>query len=95
MALVFDTVRAANSAIDAGEAAAGSLVGAVMEICSAFGLELSAGGSDASDDVLAKASALDQARADRDYVAADAIRSELQADGWNVETTKDGTTVRR
>ena len=36
-----------------------------------------------------------EARADRDYAAADAIRAELQADGWTVETTKDGTAVRR
>ncbi len=95
MALVFDTVRAANSAIDAGDAAAGPLVAAVMEICSAVGLELAAGGGDLPDDVVAKAAALDQARADKDFAAADAIRAELQADGWTVETTKDGTAVRR
>ncbi len=68
---------------------------AVFEICTAVGLELSAGGGDVPDDVAAKAAALDQARADKDYAAADAIRAELQADGWTVETTKDGTTVRR
>ena len=95
MSIVFDTVRSANSAIDAGDPAAGGLVAAVLEICSALGLELSAGGDDVSDDVTAKAAALDQARADKDYAAADAIRAELQADGWTVETTKDGTTVRR
>ena len=95
MALVFDTVRAANSAIDAGNDAAGPLAAAVFEICSAVGLELSAGGGEVSDAVAAKAAALDQARADTDYAAADAIRAELQADGWTVETTKDGTTVRR
>ena len=95
MALVFDTVRAANAAIDAGDEAAASLAAAVFEICSAVGLELSAGGDDVPDDVAAKAAALDQARADKDYAAADAIRAELQADGWTVETTKDGTAVRR
>ncbi len=95
MALVFDTVRAANVAIDAGDESAASLAAAVFEICSAVGLELSAGGDDVPDDVAAKAAALDQARADKDYAAADAIRAELQADGWTVETTKDGTAVRR
>ena len=45
--------------------------------------------------VLATAAALDEARAAKDYATADALRSELQADGWTVETTKDGTTVRR
>ncbi len=95
MSIVFDTVRAANAAIDAGDDSAGPWVAAVMEICSAVGLELSAGGDDVGDDVSAKAAALDQARADKDFAAADAIRAELQADGWTVETTKDGTTVRR
>ncbi|MGA9279456.1 cysteine--tRNA ligase [Ilumatobacter sp.] len=95
MSIVFDTVRAANAAIDSDGEAAPPLVAAVFEICGAVGLELSAGGHDVSDDVAAKAAALDQARADKDYAAADAIRAELQVDGWTVETTKDGTTVRR
>jgi len=95
MSIVFDTVREANAAIDSGSEAAGPLVAAVLEICGALGLELSTGGADVSGDVAAKATALDQARADRDYATADAIRAELQADGWTVETTKDGTAVRR
>lgn len=94
MAVVFETVRAANAAIDAGNQSAAVLVAAVIEVCSALGLELSAG-SDVPADVAAKAAALDQARVDKDYAAADAIRDELQAAGWTVETTKDGTTVRR
>lgn len=96
MSIVFDTVRSANAAIDSGDnTSAGPLVAAVMEICSAVGLELSAGADDVSDDVAAQAAALDAARANKDYAAADAIRDELQAAGWTVETTKDGTTVRR
>jgi cysteinyl-tRNA synthetase len=94
MGVVFDTVRAANAAIDAGGEGAGPLVAAVFEICSALGLELSTGG-EVPAEVAAKATALDAARAAKDYAAADAIRDELQADGWTVETTKDGTTVRR
>ena len=93
MALVFDTVRKVNVGIDAGSDVSG-LVAAVNEICAAVGLELSAG-SDVPDDVAAQAAALDQARADMDYAAADAIRDVLQGDGWLVETTKDGTSVRR
>lgn len=96
MSIVFDTVRAANSAIDRGDdAAAGPLVAAVLEITGALGLELSAGSDDVPDHIAAKAAALDEARANKDYAAADALRDELQADGWTVETTKDGTTVRR
>jgi cysteinyl-tRNA synthetase len=93
MALVFDTVRRVNIGLEAGDDV-GGLVAAVYQICGALGLELSAG-SDVAASVLAQAAALDQARADKDYAGADAIRDELQADGWIVETTKDGTTVRK
>ena len=93
-ALLFDTVRQANAAFDVGAAAAGPLVAAVVEICGAFGLELKASG-EIPDDVEAQAAALDIARAAKDFAAADAIRSDLQSAGWTVETTKDGTAVRR
>ena len=57
-------------------------------------LELRAFGSGIAQNE-SRAAALDRARADKDYAAADAIRAGLQADGWTVETTKDGTAVRR
>lgn len=38
-----------------------------------------------------KCEALDAARAGKDYAGADAIRDELQAAGYDVKTTKDGT----
>jgi cysteinyl-tRNA synthetase len=93
-ALLFDTVRRANSALDAGSAEAPALVAAVHQICTAVGLELNAGG-DVPADVAAKAAALDAARTAKDFAAADALRAELQVDGWIVETNKAGTTVRR
>ncbi|MEN9804564.1 MAG: cysteinyl-tRNA synthetase [Actinomycetota bacterium] len=93
-ALLFDTVRRANVAIDAGDATASALVAAVHEICRAFGLELK-GAAEVPADVAAKAQALDAARAAKDFATADALRAELQADGWIVETTKAGTSVRR
>ncbi len=43
-ALLFDTVRRANAAIDADDPVAGALVCAIRHICAAFGLELNAGG---------------------------------------------------
>ena len=95
MATVFDTVRAANAALDAGDTArAADLRATVLELAGALGLGLSAG-DDADEGVLARAAALDAARAARDFATADAIRDELQAAGWNVETTKEGTRVRR
>src|SRR4029077_11262001 len=93
-ALLFDTVRRANAALDAGDPVAASLVAAVHEICTAFGLVLNAGGEVPADDA-AKAAALDAARLAKDFATADSIRTELQAAGWTVETTKAGTTLRR
>ena len=94
-ALLFDTVRRSNAALDAGDTAtAASLRAAVDAMCTAFGLDLKVG-DDVPADVADKAAALDAARAAKDFATADALRAELQADGWLVETTKDGTRVRR
>ena len=93
-ALLFDTVRRANAAIDTGALEAGALVAAVQEICAAFGLVLNAGG-DVPAEAAATAAALDAARAAKDFATADALRAELQAAGWTVETSKAGTTLRR
>ncbi|MEY4362436.1 MAG: cysteinyl-tRNA synthetase [Actinomycetota bacterium] len=93
-ALLFDTMRRANGALDADDAGAPALVAAVREICTAFGLEFKAA-ADVPADVLARAAALDAARAAKDFATADALRAELQGGGWIVETTKAGTTVRR
>ena len=94
-AILFDTVRRANAALDAnGVSEAAALTAAVHEICTAFGLVLNAGG-DVPAEAAAKAAALDAARAAKDFAAADALRAELQADGWTVETTKGGTALRR
>ena len=51
--------------------------------------------ADVDDDILEKAKALDAARAAKDFATADALRNELQSAGYVVETTKDGTRVRR
>ncbi|MEY4364894.1 MAG: cysteinyl-tRNA synthetase [Actinomycetota bacterium] len=95
MAVVFDTVREANSALDSGDAAlASDLRATVLELAGALGLVL-ASGEDVDAAVLARAAELDAARAARDFAVADAIRDELQSAGWTVETTKEGTRVRR
>ena len=95
MALVFDTVRRANTALDSGDTdTVAALRAAVVEITAALGLDLSAG-DDIDDAVVARAAALDAARAAKDFATADAIRDELQAQGYTVETSKEGTRVRR
>jgi cysteinyl-tRNA synthetase len=94
VALLFETVRRANAALDASDQNAASLAAAVNEICGAFGLELKQA-SDIPADIAEKALALDAARAAKDFASADALRADLTAAGWIVETNKAGTTVRR
>jgi len=94
VALLFETVRRANAALDANEASAASLSAAVNEICLAFGLELKQA-SEIPSEIADKAAALDAARAAKDFATADVLRTELTAAGWIVETNKAGTTVRR
>ena len=95
MALIFDAVRRANSALDANDiATVSALRAAVLEMTVSVGIELSAG-QDIDADITAKGVALDAARAAKDFAAADAIRDELQSLGYVVETSKEGTRIRR
>jgi len=93
--LLFRLVRRANTALDDGDVeGAGPLLAAIEQICTAVGLDVSAEAEAVPDDVLAKAAARDEARAAKDWAAADALRDELVAAGWVVEDTTQGTQVR-
>jgi cysteinyl-tRNA synthetase len=95
MAVVFDAVRRGNIAHDDGDSASCAAIrAAVIEACGAVGLELGAP-AEIDDEATALAVALDAARAAKDFAAADAIRADLQARGFVVETTKQGTRLRR
>ena len=96
MALVFDLVRRANVALDAGDPdVAAPLVAAVREVTGAVGLVL-ADRDDAPDAASAALVARrDQARSAHDWAAADAARDELVASGWVVEDAASGTRIRR
>jgi len=95
MAHIFDAVRRSNIAIDEGNSGQASALSlAVMQMCSALGLELRAA-AEVDAATLQRATDLDAARAAKDFATADAIRNELQAAGFVVESTKDGTRVRR
>ena len=94
-ALMFDTMRRANAAVDAGDpSTAAALAAAVREMCNAFGLSIN-DVADVDADIAAKATELDAARSAKDFARADTLRAEIQAAGYVVETTKDGTRVRR
>ena len=54
-------------------------------------LQPAGGGAAASDEASEKARAIDEARKRKDFAAADAIRAELVAAGYDVKTTKEGT----
>jgi len=94
-ALIFDTVRSANTALDSGDISKVSALRATaIEMLTALGLTLSVG-DDIGDDIVAKGVALDAARASKDFATADTIRDELQTLGYVVETSKEGTRIRR
>jgi cysteinyl-tRNA synthetase len=96
MQVVFRAVSEGNTALDAGDGGRGAVLAAtVRHLTKGVGLELEAG----SDEVDAEAAAIvaerDQARASKDWAAADAARDRLVALGWIVEDTPQGTKVRK
>ncbi len=104
LAFVFDLVRRANTALDAGDTATvANLLATVRELCGSFGLEIddgaragagsAASGDDAEIDALVVAR--DEARARRDFAEADHIRDELKARGITLEDGPNGTTWHR
>ena len=98
MAIVSDALRQANAAADAGRTdEGGSLAGALAAMTAALGLfpRSSGSGGGVPSDVVDLVGALDAARAERDFPAADAIRAELTTQGWLVETGPEGSRVRR
>jgi cysteinyl-tRNA synthetase len=97
LAGVFDLVRRANAAADAGQTGvAERTAGTALLLCAVLGLPLRAGSEvdvdPASADLVRRR---DQARAERQWARADALRSELEAAGWVVEDGPEGTRIRR
>jgi cysteinyl-tRNA synthetase len=96
IALLFNAVRGANAAIDSDHMeAAAPLAAAAKEMAKAMGLELRGGGEEIPPDVADLVRQRDEARAAKDFAAADRIRDELVAAGWAVEDTPSGTQIRR
>jgi cysteinyl-tRNA synthetase len=96
MAVVFELLRSANAAGDAGESErARRLASTVAELAGALGLELGQADHMVDDESAALVERRDAARRARDFASADALRDELTARGWVVEDGPDGTSIRR
>jgi cysteinyl-tRNA synthetase len=96
LAGIFELVRAANSAADAGDdARARRLAASVSVLCGALGLGLQPGESLLDDQAAQLVAERDAARAAADWARADAARDTLSALGWLVEDGPKGTRVRR
>ncbi len=94
--LLFDQIRDANIALDEGrDYDAATAWANIAQICDAVGLEPITQDEGIPDDVAAIATARDQARAARDWPEADRLRARIEAQGFTVEDTPDGTVVRR
>jgi cysteinyl-tRNA synthetase len=87
-ALLFDSVTDTRR----GEPGAAA---AVWHMAGAVGLELKGEAAAVPEAVAAKAAQRDEARRRKDWTTADRLRHELAADGWIVEDTPQGTSVRR
>jgi cysteinyl-tRNA synthetase len=99
VAVLFETVRRANLAIDAGDDdAARSLVATVHALAGALGLVLrtdTGGAQEGDGEVDALVAERQAARAARDFAKADQIRDELTERGIVVEDTPTGPVWRR
>jgi cysteinyl-tRNA synthetase len=94
-AAIFDLVRAANTALDAGdEETAAPLAAAVRELTGAVGLVLHTEAAQVPAEISRLAEERDAARAAKDWSRADALRDEIQAAGYVLEDSGSGTLVR-
>ena len=98
VAVIFDTLRRANAALDRGDNDARILTATVIDLANALGLAVdigrpAAGTDDAAiGDLVARRQA---AREAKDWAAADSLRDELSALGVVVEDTPAGPVWRR
>ncbi|HLW44651.1 MAG TPA: cysteine--tRNA ligase, partial [Acidimicrobiales bacterium] len=93
---IFELVRRANSAADAGDMVTGrTLAVSVAVLAGALGLQLAGPGGALDEHSAQLVRERDEARAQRDWAKADEIRIRLESEGWVVEDTADGTRLHR
>ncbi len=97
LAIVFDLVRQANGAADAGDATgAGRAAHTALLLAAALGLAFgSEGPTEIDPETADRVRRRDEARAARRWDEADTLRGELEASGWVVEDGPEGTQIRR
>jgi cysteinyl-tRNA synthetase len=96
VALMFTQVREANSALDDGDdLRAAAAAAAVRAMAGVLGLQLVSGDDEVPPEVRRLVDERQAARTARDFALADALRRQLAAEGWLVEDTPSGPTVRR
>ena len=93
IASIFDAVKQANSAFDAGDAARGSaFAAAVPALLDVLGFpEAEAIAADERAEIDALVQARNDARAAKDFTKADSIRDELSARGITIQDSATGT----
>jgi len=95
IAVLFDALTAANAAFDRGDGAGGVGIGrAVLAGFEAVGLRTGMT-SEVAEDAVELARRRDEARAARDWAAADRLREEIVTLGYRVEDTPGGTRLYR
>ncbi len=93
---LFELARRANVASDRGDHAEGRrLALTVVVLTGALGLVLQGGRQELDEATRARAADRDAARAAGDWARADAIRRELEAEGWSIEDGPEGGRLHR
>jgi cysteinyl-tRNA synthetase len=96
LAGIFELVTAAHTAADAGDDEEGArLATTAAVLAAALGLSLRAADTDVDEESAQLVAQRDEARREKDFARADALRDELVARGWTVEDTAVGTAIRR
>jgi cysteinyl-tRNA synthetase len=92
IALIFEWVRDANTALDAGEhTTAGALIGKVRAAADVLGLELRDDEPEGDDEIAGLVQQRNDARAAKNWAEADRLRDEISARGYVIEDTANGT----
>ncbi|MCP4227989.1 MAG: cysteine--tRNA ligase, partial [Actinomycetia bacterium] len=98
VAIVFETVRRANSSLDAAHVDAAALAATAIDLAGALGLRIDDGTATEAndhDEIDALVAARTVARETKDFAEADRIREELTSRGITLEDTPNGPVWRR